>query len=411
MRVFTTLTGVETAENQVIEISVGEGNQTFKWLAMTIEARIKQFKLLRKTFSQDCVVVVGIKNEHGELVDPADKLQEHCLNDNLKVSAEILEQLSSDEYGNPILNEWLSAAYLRSEEGKRWNTESTAWRERLGKIRQSTKAVELPSHRLIHIGEFDVGDAAAAFDLDWGQINWMNLGFSKGDPQKKAIYDSLKANYVLICNFFQHFVGSGRVGERYGLTVNEFGHMLHYCRLVNFREHTEKVEKLFIDCTGNGESPLMSRNNLVEALIKYCVDECKEKPTIDALEEIMFGQERPGLRSMSDVWSQLSGSYLAYSSTDVRVEETFLHFYHSVKEAFYLWSGKASKFGPCLKLDDFSHMMLTSNLTTASHDLMCMNSFMKAQMDPARIWELDELGKYYYSPSVMDWYRKNHFCL
>ena len=70
--------------------------------------------------------------------------------------------------------------------------------------------------------------------MDWGAIDWLKLGLPRGDPQKKIIYDFLKENYVIICNFFQHFVGSGRIGEKYGLSLNEFGRILHYCRLVKF---------------------------------------------------------------------------------------------------------------------------------------------------------------------------------
>ena len=43
-----------------------------------IEARVRQQKILRKTFSQDSVVVLSITNDQGELFDPIDRVYEHC---------------------------------------------------------------------------------------------------------------------------------------------------------------------------------------------------------------------------------------------------------------------------------------------------------------------------------------------
>lgn len=374
MRVFITITGAGIVEtNEILEVSVGDGNQTFKWLAMTIEARLKQYKLLRKTFSQDSVVVIGLKNELGELIDPRDKLQEHCLSDSLNLTAAVLEQIPTDEYGDPMMNDWMAAAYINSEAGNRWHAETIAWREKLGKLRQDTRQTDLPSHRLLHIGEFNTEEAATAFDLDWGQLNWMNLGLVKGDPHRKAIHDFLKLNYVMICNFFQHFVGSGRVGEHYGLSLNEFGHCLHYCRLINFRLHMEKVEQIFCECT---QGSLMSRINFVEGILKFCIDTCNDRSPIDLMTEMVIKSERTsGIRSMTEVWSELSTTYMAYSSTDKAMENTILHYYHTLKVCvlvgFYLTSTFIQIFLPVV-LSPFHHFLLYHTHSFFFLSLLCI---------------------------------------
>ena len=79
---------------RVLDFSLGDGGQTFKWLALAIESRIKQQKLLRKAFAQDNVVVLSIENDHGELFDPADKVHDHCDSESLSITVRVGEQVS-----------------------------------------------------------------------------------------------------------------------------------------------------------------------------------------------------------------------------------------------------------------------------------------------------------------------------
>ena len=152
IKTFVHLRGDGDAALGNIEISVGEGTQTLKWLAMAVENRIKQYKLLRKVFSQDNVVVVGIQNENGELIDPADKICEHCLGERIDLKVHVKEQVAvtcmtdpyfpttpallitimytqipSDEHGTPMFTDWMAEAFIRSESGVKWHTESNAW--------------------------------------------------------------------------------------------------------------------------------------------------------------------------------------------------------------------------------------------------------------------------------------------
>jgi hypothetical protein len=51
--------------------------------------------------------------------------------------------------------------------------------------------------------------------------------------------DCLRSLYSSVCNIFAHYCGVGQVGERYGLSMQEFAHLLHFMRLVNIKENSE----------------------------------------------------------------------------------------------------------------------------------------------------------------------------
>ena len=291
-----------------------------------------------------------------------------------------------------MFSDWRAAAYIQSNAGSKWHVENEAWRNRIGKIRENKRVLHLPSHKLIHIGEFDEKEAGYAFDTDWATIDWITLGIHTGSPQKKAIHDFLKEKYVIICSFFQHFVGTGRIGEKYGMTLHEFGRVLHLCRLIKYSEEESKelCKNLFFtfvrervpqqDDENNDEvyHPLLSRSNFVECLIKYSMDVwCKgeegdQVTPSEILIEIVCGGENyvtsrtseeskgneeekgstradikqtitlkcPEFKNMSVVWKEVFDLYLAYSTKPEydTIHEVVLNFYHSIKEAFLLFT-------------------------------------------------------------------------
>ena len=138
---------------------------------------------------------------------------------------------------------------------------------------------------------------------------------------------------------------------------------------------------------------------------------CNDSPSADALIQIMTGVERGEIMNgdthatnelsksslptaficMTDVWSTLTKTYLVYSIEDDNLHTIFLNFYHTVREAFYLWSERTSRYGPSLSLEDFSNMLKTCGLIDESHDAIILSAFTKAQMDPAMAWEIEEL--------------------
>ena len=372
-------------DDEKLDLSVGDGTQSFKWLALAVQTRMKQEKIARRRNGPDDVLVIGISNERGDLLDPGDKIFEHTINpEGIAVTIELAPSLANDEHGDPLLTDWYAAAYVKSTSGSKWHDEITAWRDRLTKIREDNRALDIPSHSLLHIGEFSATDAIKAFELDWARIDLEKIGIGKGDFRRKAIHDLLRESYHIICNFFQHFVSTGRVGDKYGLSVVEFGHILHYLRVHNYRSSKDRVVDIFYGVVV-GETPLMSRPNLVEGLIKFCILEYPDKSLPEEALSLIHG-------AMGEYWTQLNSNYIAYTSYgDEMLKQAMLQYYHPMKEAFSLWSDKSSKFGPSLKISDFTEMLCTSGLTDATNDQACLNAFLQSQLNPTLAWELDEL--------------------
>lgn len=216
-------------------VSVDEGRQTFKWLAGVIASRAKASQILRQDYEDDAFIVSGIKNVNGELIDPVDMIMEHSVGDSVVVTADIMSSFESDEWGNPIRGDWMTAGYVRSDSGKIWTDEMTAWRERLEKpsIAPVGSDVEVPifspriKSSLVQIGEeFSLAEVESAFSLDAQLMSWT---WAERMPPAtlQSITDILRDNYALICNIFLHYCG---VGKGYMFAV-------HICIHITFCQH------------------------------------------------------------------------------------------------------------------------------------------------------------------------------
>jgi hypothetical protein len=261
-----------------IKVQVGEGRQTFKWLATVVQTRLKEQQLLRRHMVSDTVLVKAIKNAAGELINPNDYVCEHKIPDALGVTVycEIMDVFESDACGFPVYDDFLQAAYMVSDASSKWALESQIWREserarvvrdkeaalydddvegndvhaRLAMRRR--KVAQLRSKNgaggftddmdgdvgddpvlggsvgstLVQIGsDFTPAEIEAAFALDWGN---MSFSWYKGmtELNKIALYDTLKEHYDVVCTLFVHYCGMGRVGERWGMSMIEFEHLL-----------------------------------------------------------------------------------------------------------------------------------------------------------------------------------------
>ena len=100
-------------DDEKLELSVGDGTQSFKWLALAVQTRMKQEKIARRRNGPDDVLVIGISNERGDLLDPGDKIFEHTINpEGIAVTIELAPSLANDEHGDPLLTDWYAAAYV-----------------------------------------------------------------------------------------------------------------------------------------------------------------------------------------------------------------------------------------------------------------------------------------------------------
>lgn len=199
---------IVNVRSKTIEISVGDGRQTFKWLALVVTSRLKQYKVLRSSFEEDCCVVLSISDMNGNLINPNDSICDICRNGG-EVVAEVSDELPSDSFGNPIMTEWMVAAYVKSESGITWQMEMEAWRER-AKTASSPEQHEEPKTTLLYIGEFSDEEVSSAFELDWRQMDWAWFGLADSDVELRDLRELLRENYALICKIFSHFCGVGR---------------------------------------------------------------------------------------------------------------------------------------------------------------------------------------------------------
>jgi hypothetical protein len=207
-----------------LEISCGDGKQSFKWLASVIPSRIKQFKLLRSDFEEDNYLVTEIRNANNELLNPNDRIFEHFGPEELVVNAVIVSTFPVDEWNNPEIVDWMKVAYIKSKIGLNWSNEIDAWRNTLSSNKNDKKhntssnvvlspRMQRKTSNFIKIGfDFTERDIEYAFDLDWGNIKlyWLK----PSDHELNLIGDCLKSNYSLICNIFAHYCGSGQ-GKKY----------------------------------------------------------------------------------------------------------------------------------------------------------------------------------------------------
>lgn len=389
-----------------VKINCGDGSQTFKWLAGVVQSRIKQYNLLRSSFEKEQFIVTALKNGDGELLDPSDMLNEHAIGASLQIEAVVLKEYPLDEWENPNMSNWMKGAYLNSEDSLRYASEIEAWRESTNNEVESTEN-ERPTTSFIKIGyDFSEDDIQSAFDLDWQSMKWPWLEKST-EAQKNQIGLVLSKRYGLICNIFAHYCGIGQVGQRYGLSINEFGHLLHSLDVCNFRTGSELIEEIYYKTGHVGtmlgaraassssrkeaisskmQHPLMTRAHLAEALVCVAMEDAVlEDSGPSQLVEEFFG------RSLQKLWDKITESYIFYTGRDPSIKSTTLSYYQLLKKAFHASASLDSKFGPRLPLGDFIAMMVQSGMVDRVDEHLCVTTFQDVHFNPPSERELADL--------------------
>jgi hypothetical protein len=275
-------------KGHTIDVSCGKGEQSFQWLASVVEGRLKMFNVLRKSLDEEAFIVTEIRNQAGELLNPRDKIYEHVGPSGLTVHATVETKFPVDDWENPKLNPWMQAAHIHSLTGQQWATEIEGWRINLDELKQQTamKSTEnansssltsrerlnsnllaqkiIPtSSSLVKIGfDFTEADVEMAFNLDWQAISlrWIP-NFSDLLRSKLGVY--LKREYSIICNIFAHYAGVGKVGQRYGMSIEEFGHALHTMKLIDWKQTNceEDIETIFFKTFPETATQAIQNNN------------------------------------------------------------------------------------------------------------------------------------------------------
>jgi len=195
---------VKIDDTTTYTISVGEGTQSFKWLASVVT---------KKRGPKNDTVVSGFRNQHGELLNPLDKIIEHSYKHQLTVIADIVPCVPIDEHGDPVFSEWMQVAYVSSGYGQQWHEETAAWRQRVKDMvhhdmeRGYDGDGSGPGNSLIQIGDFTEKDLDSAFALDWNQITVPGAGPAESTETVRGL---LRQSYGVLCKLFIYYCGFGQ---------------------------------------------------------------------------------------------------------------------------------------------------------------------------------------------------------
>jgi len=413
----------------VLTLNVKEGQQTFKWLAQVVQAR----STVSNSMSA-ARICASIMNRDNEMVNPRDMIAEHADADGkCSVQAHLLPSFPSDAYGNPIYDDWVCAAYLRSELGIQWASEMNAWRQRLqaaavdssGKLiggmgaagggdlgGASTTSGAVgggnPSagssggtNYLIQIG--DEPDPASTFELDWSQMRWQWLDFSGPSHQNTELASLrlvLQEHYHLVIAVFRHYCGSGYVGQRYGMNMSEWAHLLHMLHIVNLATPSgdSNADAYFDRVVGTGAGAgagavgasstparLMSRPQFAQAVAAIAISHMQASQEPQGSGAGTAGSFAPLLQSFlagpfSSYWTQLSRCYSRYCISDDLLSVALGDYYQMVKQAFLSFSTVDAERGPEIALQDYMQLLVTSTLVFKDQTTPMIECFLGAQV-------------------------------
>jgi len=234
---------------KLLEIEVREGRQNVKWLAQVVSTRIAYFKLLRSTFEEEKQLIVGMIGPDGSLLDPNATIVDVLEEDDV-VRANVTDEVNSDQYGNPIVPVWRQEAFVHSGPGMIFAQGYEAWKRNPSRMRSATTPGDGGKDSLVFVGELSDADVFAALELDWSMIDW---NWAVTDPSESYTYklkDAIKSNYGVVCRLFAFCAGSGRPGERYGLTLTDFKHILYTSGLFKFNAN-KRMEAIYVQAAGD----------------------------------------------------------------------------------------------------------------------------------------------------------------
>eukprot|EP01006_Ploeotia_vitrea_P002846 TRINITY_DN1091_c0_g1_i1.p1 TRINITY_DN1091_c0_g1~~TRINITY_DN1091_c0_g1_i1.p1 ORF type:complete len:541 (+),score=-13.90 TRINITY_DN1091_c0_g1_i1:192-1814(+) len=370
-------------DDTILKISVGEGTQSFKWLAQAV--------MLRRG-KKEANVISGFRNQNGELISPLDKIFEHSYKHQIKVTAECIPSIDIDEYGDPILSEWMQAAYIKSESSMQYFDELTAWRSKLNQTvtNEMENNNQTDAVSLVQIGELTEKDLDSAFSLDWSQMKLNNLSINT-DNLKQLI----RQIYHELSNIFIYYAGYGHVGHRYGMTMLDFGHFLHTSEIIScstiaaVNNNYKAFEEIFMDIVGisnnsinnnNNQYPLMSRYEFIEGILQSIIykqvmnkmklkkeeeeendyeDSYYSKTKSNTIEEILpttnigmitddnilyLSEEFVNVieNNIIPYWDSILNSSLLYCNTDIQenyeIKEIVYHIYQIIKQAYLAYA-------------------------------------------------------------------------
>jgi hypothetical protein len=85
---------IVNVKGHLVEINLGSGSQTFKWLGQVVTYKLKTHHILRSSFQEECRHVVNFRTSGGAIINPNDSI---CatVGDREVVHAEVVDTLPS----------------------------------------------------------------------------------------------------------------------------------------------------------------------------------------------------------------------------------------------------------------------------------------------------------------------------
>ena len=405
--------------NKELIIKVGDGRQNFKWLAQTLQSRIKEFNILRDEYQDEGIIITCLKNIKGELINPIDCIYEHVNIDNendiiiLNINAEIATKYEADQWGFPIINDWQSNAYVRTQHGITWNNEMTAFRDNFQNGNNSNEYQSAAYSNLVQIGEaLSESELSMAYELDWNQMKFTWLEDILTEGQRVLLHDVLQNHYYILYNLFLQYCGIAKVGQRYGLSLIDFRHILHIARIYNVLDNPEKVDAIFFKISGeslnSNESSntlipsgsksslnartvsdnwiLMSRQEFAQALVYIAIEKKGDDQSISEGVDTFFNGP------LLELLKFFKTSYAIYKDNDsADIQEMIKSTHHLVKIVYMSWATFHPVRGAYLMLDDLIKLFIAAGVIIPDQQAILMNKYLETQANPTLPWELQEV--------------------
>jgi len=364
-----------------LDIPVGEGKQTFKWLGLAIQTRLNESKLLRDSYGEDYNKVNEIRNNNNELINPKDFIYEHADGSILNIIVTVISSYKSDDMGNPIINEWSGEAYISNKISKKWLNEIRKWRNK-----SETSNKEKEEFGFITIGDiFTEKESLNAFQFDWNQIKWTDwIDQPFTEETESNLKYLLRDNYSIICNLYSHYCGPGQVGQRYGMTLQEFSHLLHMSKLCDISDK-QTIDLIFKKPINNSKSTiLMTRTHFTQSIVVLALNRGKMTTIINVLNAIIKV-------SLLQFWNKLCNNYYIYQSNDPTMRLALREHFHLIKPIYLTYAKNNLLGSSSLFLSDFISILSKANIITSDQEACCVSAFSHVQLNPLLHDELKEL--------------------
>jgi hypothetical protein len=208
---------IRILEREIV-VEVGNGHQTVRWLAQTVQARIALKKLMRLEFAEEKLIVTAIRNASGDIISPYMEIAEAISDPSIPLKADVSDSTPTDEHGNPVLTQWTLDAYVKSVPGKNFFQGNKGWKRNPSRMRtpgtrgRSGAGGMLSADGLVFVGNMSDSGVLTAFELDWPQIDWGFALQEVSNDDMDRLKDGIMRCYDVICRLFQHYAGLGQGG-------------------------------------------------------------------------------------------------------------------------------------------------------------------------------------------------------